>query len=384
MTHVVSIRANNRTIDRWEGYEITNDMLSPADNFSLTLRPGIRAVYDLVPLDSEIEVRIDEVPVLSAFIEDRESSAEKSSGQILTISGRDRTSRMLDESADLGVFGKGLDLLSLGNTLARPTFPDGATISNADNRNLVRGRRSGKADANTEPIFTKRSAAPKKVEPGETRWDVLQQFLEPANLLAWAQADGKKLVIGLPNYDQGTQYKFFAAKAGSGRSRETNIKSYSVRESNANRFSTITVVGSSKGDSSNYGKNVTKHTASLRKGATEDGTGGNSDFLTRKQLIIQDDDIKNATDALNRASREFEVRDSERLIIDLVVNGHSQQRRRNDIAALFAFDTLADVEIEELGITGIFLITKVVFRRTKADGETTAITLVPQFTVLTS
>ncbi|KKK76364.1 hypothetical protein LCGC14_2864420, partial [marine sediment metagenome] len=288
-----SVRINDVVIDRWQSYNIENDMLTPADGFSLTLAPASKAVFDLVPPDAEVEVRIDDTPILSGFIDERVVNVVKS-GPTINISGRDRAGRMVDESADLQTFPR-LDILELADRLARPTFPLGATLSNADNRDLVRGRRSGKAAAGAEPIFSKSSEAPKKVEPGETRWDVLQQFLEPAELLAWAQANGEKLVIGLPKYNQGTQFRFFLAKSGSLRISETNVEDATITDSVANRYSKITVNGSSRGSARNYGTRVTKHTATILEGPQFDGTG--KSFQTRKQLIIADDDVKNERDA---------------------------------------------------------------------------------------
>jgi prophage tail gpP-like protein len=375
-----SVLINDVVIDRWQSYSIENDMLTPADAFSLTLAPASAAVVELVPPDAEVEVRIDDTPILSGFIDERVINVVKS-GPTLNITGRDRAGRLVDESADLQTFPR-LDLLELADRLAKPTFRLGATLSNAENRDLVRGRRSGKAAARTEPIFKKSSGAPKKVEPGETRWDVLQQFLEPAELLAWAQANGQKLVLGLPNYDQDTQFHFLLEGTESLRIGESNIKSATITDSVANRYSKITVNGASKGSSRNYSSRVTKHTATILQGPRFDGTGAS--FQTRKQLIIADDDVKNESDAGVRVDREFNLREAEKLVLELTLQGHSQKLRPNDrTGALFAFDLMADVEIEEYAIAGRFLITKVAFTADKSSGRETTLTLVPEGTTLT-
>lgn len=373
------VLVNGRLLERWQDYSVENDMLTPADAFTLKLAPATRGVYDLVPPDSEVEVRIDGTRVLSGFIDVRSTQIERS-GTTLSITGRDRAGRMVDESAPLQVFPV-LDIETLASQLALPTFPAGAVLSNAENRDLVRGRRSGKAEPGVEPIFAKRSKAPKKVEPGQTRWDILQAFLEPANLLAWSQADGSAIVVGLPNYSQGTQFRFFLAGEDSLRVGESNVLSATVTESVAERFSRIQIVGASRGNSANYGSRVTKHAAEVRNNpATLDGTG--IDFRTSKLMIFTDDDVKNIDDANDRVIREFRLREAERLVLELKVQGHTQSRNRGDVPALYGFDMMADVEIEDLNIAGRFIITKATFEAARG-GETTNLTLVPEGTILT-
>lgn len=373
------VLVNGRLLERWTDYTIENDMLTPADAFNMKLAPATRGVYDLVPPDSEVEVRIESTRVLSGFIDERATEITRA-GTSLTISGRDRAGRMVDESATLQVFPV-LDLQTLMSQLARPTFPDGAVLSNAENRDLVRGRRSGKAEPGVEPIFSKRSKAPKKVEPGQTRWDVGQEFLEPANILAWSQADGRAIVVGLPNYSQGTQFRFFLAGENSLRVGESNVLSASVTESVAERFSRIVIVGAARGNSANYGSRVAGLQREVRNNpATLDGAG--IDFTTSKLMIFTDDDVKNLSDADDRVIREFRLREAERLVLELRVQGHSQVRNRGDVAALFGFDMMADVEIEDLNIAGRFIITKVTFEASRG-GRTTSLTLVPEGTILT-
>ena len=288
--------------------------------------------------------------------------------------------RLVDESQDLGSFRR-LDLRTLTALIAAPTF-DTVVVNNSRNRDLVRGRRSGKAPARSEPIFSKRSAAPKKVELGETRLGVLNQFLEPARLLVWSAADGRELIVGLPNYDQQTQYRFFMPKEGSRRKQRGNVKTLSLTDSVANRYSTIRVTGASRGNSVRYGTSVTKHTFTVRQGPRGDGTG--DAFFTRKQLIISDDDVKNSKDAEERANRELALRDAEKRVVEIVVKGHSQRRNSGEQAAIYAFDTMAELEIEELEIAGRFLLVSVQFNADRQGGETTRIKLVPEGTELTS
>jgi prophage tail gpP-like protein len=376
--HNVSVRVGDTVIDRWQSYEIASDMLTPADAFSLTLSPALPEAIALVPPDGQVEVRVDDVAIVTGFIDDRNIDIDRSGSQ-LAISGRDKTGRMVDESASLQTFGS-LSLQTLLLLLASPQFVD-VRLDNKLNRDLVRGRRSGKAPSGSEPLFAKKSEAPRKVEPGEARWDIAQALLKPARLLAWSAADGSALVVGLPNYSQATQFRFFVPREGSTRLPEGNVIKVGLVDSVANRYSKITVVGASRGDSAKYGTQVTKHRATVLQGPNPDGTG--DAFTTRKQLILADDDVKNSRDARERARRELALRDAEKRVVEIVVKGHSQARNPGEIPAVFAFDTMAELEIEGI-LKERFLITSVQFAVSRDGGEISTLKLVPEGTELVS
>jgi prophage tail gpP-like protein len=185
----------------------------------------------------------------------------------------------------------------------------------------------------------------------------------------------------LPNYDQQPQFRFLVPKQNSKRLSKGNVISLSIVDSVANRFSIITVYGGSRGNSSSYGKNL-KHKATVKQGPGQGGVGGA--FFFRKRLLINDSEVSSRRDALERAKREMSFRDAEKLVVEITVKGHSMARRSGDVPALFAFDTMAELEIEEIDFKGQFLITSVVFTVDRQAGETTQIKLVPKGTDLVS
>jgi prophage tail gpP-like protein len=349
--HQIDIEVGGKSLPRWQNYRIVSDLLAPADDFDLQLAPYSPALRRLVPLDAEIAVKIDGTKILTGYIEEREPSVSR-----------------------------GLQTLqSLAVAVVGPWF-DEIVFSNSDNRSKLRGKRGRKAPAYGEPeVLFDRSKAPKKVEPGQKRWDVLADWLEPSKLLAWSTADGKSLVIGLPNYDQETQYSFrLPAKSSGG---QGNIISATLLESIAERFSEITVVGASRGDSSNYGRRVTQH-----RGVAANGDGLNGigfEFERRKTLIISDDEVKSAADAFDRASREMALRDASRENLRIVVKGHGQRYNPGSPSTLFACDTMAEVAIAPIEVSGRYLIVSCEFSADKQSGEQTALTLVPENTILT-
>ena len=353
-------------------FDLTSDMLELADPFTLTA-PLTSELWDLTPPDSTVRVFIDDSQVLEGYLDERERTLDRS-GSVLSLSGRDKGGRLVDESAPFLTYGNVGDLESLAKSLVAPWFTS-VTLSNARNRAQIRGRDRRLAHAPQEPTIALDRREARKVEPGETTAQVLTYFLERAGLLGWSSANGREFIIGKPNYSQAPQFFFFAGAAGSSRMRETNILSAVYRESVSERYSEIQAVGSSTGDSENYGPNVTRRTATARSNA----------LLHRKRLVVVDDDINSAMAAQARADREMRLRDAGGRALTLSVAGFGQALGGDPETrpALYACDTMARWEDEEIGVRGDYLITKVRFMRDR-DGERTELSLVPRGTELVS
>jgi prophage tail gpP-like protein len=298
----------------------------------------------------------------------------------ITISGRDRAGRLVDESMELIAF-KGLGLQELAQKIVGPWFSR-IDLSNATNRALVMGKARGAKGgrAYKEPNIPRSARAYRKVEPGETRWGVLEYFLREMELLAWPSADGKALIIGKPNYDQEPTFKFFHPRAGSRRAAEGNCVSFSLRQSVGERYSQVIAVGANAGGIVNYGEKTVK-----RRGVASNGPGLygiGADFTHRKVLLLSDDAVKDDAQALVRAARELAERDAQGYEITVQVAGHAQEVAGGRAPTLYACDTMAHVESEVFGVRGLFLVTSVRFKRDRQQGEVTEIRLVPKGTAL--
>lgn len=422
--HEVSVVANGHRVPGWTNYRISTDMLQPADSFDLSVAFSPEA-WELLPTDQEVTVFLDSTKILTGYVDTRRKVSDVGSGTILEITGRDRAGRLVDESCPLFSYG-GRRIKDLAEKIcgitddAEPLF-ERVTLANTRNRSLVRNVRARKARIVREPVLdvlagtfrpiariggytiphiaggpltTRRierpalidpgifqgSAAPKKVTPGATRWAVLEDFLREARLLAWASADGVELFVGLPNYDQESQYFLFEAAEISRNRDETNCR-ITVAESVQDRYSKITAVGAAKGTGTSYGRNVTKNRASVYDNPEDDVNGVGISFRRRKTLLITDDGIKNARDALERAEREQLERDAGALEVTVDASGHSQLYS-GETPAIFAIDTMAKVHDEDTGTRGEFLVTSVEFSQDAERGTRTTLKLVPRGTLL--
>lgn len=364
--------------DQVEELQVDNDMLELADTWSLRV-PATPAIWDMSAPDQVVRVFIDDSQVLEGFIDERELAVGRD-GAVVSISGRDKGGRLIDESAPLLTFG-GQTLESVAAAIIKPWFTS-LSVTNARNRALVRGRGRRLAGVSGEPLikdkFNHRGEATnllRKVQPGQSIAEVLSFFLKKAQVLGWSSADGREFIVGLPNYTQAPQFFFFVGQPGSARWQETNVESVTYRESVAERYSLIQAVGTNRGDRTDYGPNVTKRTAQV----TSAGTVKSSALTHRKRLMVVDDDLKTPAQALARAQREMALRDARGAELTLVVAGFGQALGGDTSTppALYAFDTIARVELEEVGLRGDWLITRTQFRYSR-EGYQTTLSLVPK------
>lgn len=372
--HETRLRVGGKVIRDWISYQVDLDMTRLGDTFTMSAGPITRELWDLVRPDTYVEILIDDVTVMAGFIDERLGD-----DAVVTISGRDRGGRMVDESMQLTSF-RGI-LSDLARAAAGDWYED-VVLSNAENRDLLRGRGRTKARAASEPLIADVQLAPKKVEPGETRGMVLQRWLREARLLAWSSADGRQLIVGRPNYDQPAQYRFFRASGPTSlRVRETNVTGVSIRDSVAERYARVTCYGAFKGDSANYAESVLRNAGVALDGPNANGTGG--DFQYPKDLLISDDSIKDQAAAEERAREEKQIRDASGHVVTVEAQGHGQAFRLGEPRALYAPDTICGFEDEVTGTRGVYLLTRVQYRESRGGGQTTGVTLVRRGTELT-
>jgi prophage tail gpP-like protein len=367
-----------------KAYEIDLDMLELADAWSVSLAFDRKAWQWAAP-DNPIVIECNGRPVVTGLIDESTRRVDKSGGSLLELQGRDRGGRLVDSAAPL------LDLTGLGiQDLARELvtaiggfalFPR-VELQNATNRRLMVGGGGGRARTSREPaIDTSPDRSDRRVRPGQTRAQILEDWLTQAGLLGWSSADGSTFVVGRPNYDQEPQFELRVPAPGSARRRDGNVLAMSSRETSGDRYSRIIVLGSGAGNARNFGSNVQRRGVALQ-GPNPDGTGRS--FTLPKDLIIVDDDLRSQAAAQARADHEMALRESLAAQITATVRGHSQPVGATGARANFAADTLVRVVDEEIDAPGNprdWLITRVHFTGGR-DGRTSTLTMVPRGTDL--
>lgn len=250
-THAKSAQAENERIallvggqahQEWESYEIESDLLTPADAWRMRLGLGADSVVPVnVQAGAPVQVRVGGELVMTGRIDDLHIRLDKRSHS-LEILGRDGAATLLDCSAPL-VGGRKLGLEEI---VARIVRPLGITRVRVDAAKGVARQR--------EKI---------SVEPGDTAWDTLAHVAEANGLWPWFEPDGT-LIIGGPDYSDSSNppvATLMLKTRTPGETGETNVASMERRESVAERFSTVTVLGQTHGTEDDSGKHGLKSSA---------------------------------------------------------------------------------------------------------------------------
>jgi prophage tail gpP-like protein len=368
-------------------YAVNLDMLELADDWSASFRFD-RDLWRWSAPDNPVIIELNGRAIMTGLIDDCGRAYERSSGSRIELRGRCRGGRLVDESAPLVKFAN-MTILQLGKAMAGTWFNE-VVLQNADNRRLLGGGRGARTSG--EPLATAKGKKGKavgisgrdgkrRVDPGETRSQVLEYWLGEAGLLGWSSADGRQFIIGEPNYEQEPQFSLFAPAPRSARRDEGNVLALKHTESTAERYSRITVLGSGAGSATNYGENVQRRGAALQ-GPTSTGLGGS--FRIPKELIILDEDLHTQRRAQERADNEMKLRESQALTVEVTVHGHSQAMGADAERTNYGCDMMVDFEDEEIAAPGnprAFLITRVGFDGSRS-GRVTRLTLVPRGTEL--
>lgn len=375
-THEITVSVGGNEIPKWTEYEFGSSMVEPSSQFTLSRAFTSRAIYETLRMDAEVKVKIDGVVKLVGYIDSRDYSGASGT---LTIGGRDKAGRLVQESVPQPSGWDGLLLTDLVAKLVKPYYNE-VTLSDAQNRTVARGR-GHKAPAAGEPaLFSVKgrfgvdrqgNAHTGRVDPGEMRWNVIEQVTSSVEILAWPTADGKKIVIGKPNYAQAIQYIF----------RKSNTIDIKRTESILDMYSVIEAYGVARGDDGNFGESVTSCYGIAKDGPGPNGIGKN--FIRSKRLAMSQRGYESNAEADRAASRELARRSFKREIITVISALHGQRYGSPQIT-LYQPNTLGRVVIEEAGVDGIYLIFAAKFSGGRSKAEQTELQLVPKGTVFTA
>ena len=225
--NTVTLLINGKTHGQWTNYDIVSDLLTPADDFSVTLGRPVDAKPDAVRAGDKVEVRVGGDTVLSGRIDRVQTVTEKGS-KTLTIQGRDDAGVLLDCSAPL-FNAQDMDLNQIIEKIVKPL-------------GLAKIRIDAAKTDKTHKV---------QIEPGSRAWDALLEYAEANGLWPWLEPDGT-LVVGGPDYTAAPVAELVLRTNG----QNNNIKRLEVNRDMAARYSEVTVLAQS-----HSGKNNIKATA---------------------------------------------------------------------------------------------------------------------------
>jgi prophage tail gpP-like protein len=423
VNHKVDVICSGKRVPHWHSYSVSSDVRQPADAFSLSTAFS-REAWEILRPDAEVVILIDDTRILTGYIDNVDKMPSESGTQI-TIDGRDKSGRLIDDAAPIGNYG-GLPIRDFALAMVSPVFDD-VEFVNIDNRTRTRNRRAAQSErvrgelgaAPIQPlppyrpfetpkervarlrleaagfqvvdrtallsrqqkraleIKTKERLKKRKAMPGQSRWQMLQTFLDDLGLIAWSRADGQKLFIGVPDQSQSPQYFFIQTDEPS---RETNC-SIRVRKSCSNLYSRYMTLAAAKGDARNYGSKVTglKGITFDNPANTVDGTGNR--LLRPKTLIVQRGRSKHAQDAQSQVELEKAEREADSFVVTVTAPGHSQLYA-GDVPAFYSVDSVARIIDEKTETAGDFYVTSCTYDKEADSGTKTVLECVPVGTVI--
>lgn len=322
--NTVTLLINGKTHGQWTNYDIVSDLLTPADDFSVTLGRPVDAKPDTVRAGDKVEVRVGGDTVLSGRI-DRVQTVTEKGGKTLTIQGRDDAGVLLDCSAPL-FNAQDMDLNQIIEKIVKPL-------------GLAKIRIDAAKTDKTHKV---------QIEPGSRAWDALLEYAEANGLWPWLEPDGT-LVIGGPDYTAAPVAELVLRTNG----QNNNIKRLEVNRDMAARYSEVTVLAQS-----HSGKNNIKATAK------------DESVKLHRPLIVTEPDIDSQAQAQRKAKKRLADSRLEGLTITANVQGH-----RTDDGTLWQPGQRINVLSEPDGIDAVYFLMARTFTGGRGQPTETVLTL---------
>ena len=318
--NTVTLMINGKTHGQWTNYDIVSDLLTPADDFSVTLGRPVDAEPDAVRVGDKVEVRVGGDTVLSGRIDRAHTTTEKGN-KTLTIQGRDDAGILLDCSAPL-FNAQDMDLNQIIEKIVKPL-------------GLSKIRIDAAKTNKTHKV---------QIEPGSRAWDALTQYAEANGVWPWMEPDGT-LVVGGPDYTTAPVAELVLRVSGD----NNNIK----RRNMAARYSEVTVLGQS-----HTGKHNIKATVK------------DESLKLSRPLIVTEPDVDSQAEAERKAKKRLADSRLEGLTITAVVQGH-----RTDDGTLWQPGQRINVLSEPDGIDSVYFLMARTFVGGRGQGTETVLTL---------
>ena len=322
--NTVTLMINGKTHGQWTNYDIVSDLLTPADDFSVTLGRPVDAVPTAVKEGDKVEVRVGGDTVLSGRIDRVHTTTEKGN-KTLTIQGRDDAGILLDCSAPL-FNAQDMDLNQIIEKIVKPL-------------GLSKIRIDAAKTNKTHKV---------QIEPGSRAWDALLEYAEANGLWPWLDPDGT-LVVGGPDYTAAPVAELVLRTNG----QNNNIKRLEVNRDMAARYSEVTVLGQS-----HTGKHNIKATVK------------DESLKLNRPLIVTEPDVDSQAEAERKAKKRLADSRLEGLTITAVVQGH-----RTDDGTLWQPGQRINVLSEPDGIDAVYFLMARTFVGGRGQGTETILTL---------
>jgi prophage tail gpP-like protein len=183
MRDKVELLVDGKKVDRFKSYEVTSNLFTAADAFTLELsNPGVD-----IPAGARCRLVVNGAPELDGIVDVVERSYDKA-GSALTVSGRDLMGLLVDSYCEEFVTLQNIELKALAERLLKK-------VPHINRKAIVYGK--GDKSRAVELTETKEEYEFTQIQPGETVFEVLRKYALSRGMLFFSRPDGT-MVFGLP------------------------------------------------------------------------------------------------------------------------------------------------------------------------------------------
>ena len=346
----VKLLVGEEEFDIWQSYSIELSMLNIPSAFTLTAPNDEGSMAYQVEPGDEVAVLVDGNIQLTGRVDEVRYNVD-ADGATVEISGRDNGLFMVDCYPDPQII-KNKTLLEVAEILSGEWIPSWVSSESLEKIKYL------------------------KIEPGMTIFDVLTEQARKNKLIIWLESDGRG-VIGKPDYDQDPIYELHRHPPSSSYAVMNNILSGGPTVKWSDRYSFVTVYGTSGGTQANYAKSIRSKSTAIDDSETW--------YSTDRQLIISDSNVKNLKQAKNMAELEVARRKFDSWVGEYTVSGFYGEKQNADYSkskTQWWVNTRVVLEDEVAGFTGVYYIVKRRFYCNE-QGQFTDLELRPDKTWLT-
>lgn len=392
---VLRLTQSGIEITNWISYTYNEHFLTPSDAFSFVI--GEERLDDatsaaLVP-GAAVTLSLNGNIQASGYIDSIEKHASRGSGVEWHITGKDKLGQAVSSGIDPTTQFKPTqslaDLLLAVYTPFGWSTPDAFIVDNGENRKTITGQKRGVPTTKKKGKVLKSFALHQlRPYPKEGAHEFAARVCERQGLRIWPTADGTKIIVGTPDFDQDPTYTIRRTFGG-----ENNILEGSVTFDMSGQPNLIVADGFGGGGEFGHSR---LRAVMANPAVFLDPKAGDyvAVFAKYKPLIppkhklytqmytptlrvtyMHDDESKTQDELNNFLYREMALCVRKGLVVQYTMEGHGQVYPDGCFCP-WGVDTVADVQDEVGGISEPMWIISRTFNKSRSGGTTTNLELV--------
>lgn len=393
---------SNVEIKEFTEYSFNSNFLSAVDGFSFAIgaeRLSDKAKAALKP-GAVVSLKLNDTVQGTGHIDAIEVSASRGSGSVWRIEGRDKLAQPFDAGADP------TKSLKEGQTLADAlvsiftpfgwSSEDQFSISADADRDVKTNAFRSKTATSAGKGFGRKALRAYKLHQSrpytnESAFEFASRITQRFGLWLWLSADGEKLIVSAPDFDQKPIYALFRNQDGT-----TNVLDGSVKYDLGDQPTHIVADSYSKGGEFGRGRikaiyeNVAviapnadteaKHLEEYKKAGAKVLTGHSFPasqrmIAPRTRIVYLHDDESQTQEHLEAyIRREMAVHQRKSLTVNYTVEGHGQNTPSG--FRIWTVDTTVKVVDEIAGLEETLYVLGRTFNKSRTGGTTTHLELI--------